>query len=151
MTAYNFGTATLEDAFRDVMKAAWMPAKPKTVADKKGWRAGDQIEVTLVGTVPIGGTDFMFVAYDRDNPTVSGSPLYLRDRMIKSATLVGRVWQAGDTIAVKYDAYGPEYTYVRGRKNWPGDGNPLSDERVNELFSRGNVRHLLRNAEPVAA
>lgn len=137
MTLYNFGVTTNDDVLTLL--------KPKTMAAEKGWKPGDKVTVTLTGTVPRIRADFNFTGYS------GGTPLYLEQREVQSAERTGKSWRPGDTIAVRYDSWGAEYTYVRGRANWPGDRFPLSDEKVDELYALGKVRHLLRDAQPVAA
>lgn len=51
-------------------------------------------------------------------------------------------WQPGDVVLVKFYTGGIEYTYVRGKTEWPGTTRPLADEDMDRLFLEGKLRHI---------
>ena len=48
-------------------------------------------------------------------------------------------WRAGDVIDVKFNGEGPAYTYVCDGNRFPGNTRHLSFDRVNEMWSHGDV------------
>lgn len=58
-------------------------------------------------------------------------------------------WQDHDVIAVRFYESGIEYTYTRARGYWPGVTVDQTDAKINELWRKGFVRHLIRNNQVV--
>lgn len=139
-SGYNFG---VDDYIGFIpptsIKPAWWP------------KVGDEIRVTLSGTVCPADDDHDFCYV---GTSAAYGALYLSDRKVELTSMIrlgAPTWKVGDVITLRYIPTGPEYTYVRGRNDWPGDGFPRSDTTINEYYRRGLVRHLLRDAKPVKA
>lgn len=120
---------------------------PKIAAPKPG----DKVRVTLTGRVSDRGGDWEHTGMYTPAGALLPSPLFLDNRTIETLTIVQKAptWKPGDVVVLRFSEYGSEFTYVRGLKDWPGDGARKSDAEVNALKNRGLVRHVLRDGKPV--
>lgn len=113
---------------------------------------GDRVMVTLSGTVmseppTVSERQLHYVAQTR-----SGT-LYMEDRDVEVLTVMRAAlpqWRPGDVVDVQFTPDGDRFTYVRGLHDWSGDRCRKFDHEIEPLYRKGQVRHLLRNGEPVS-
>lgn len=55
-------------------------------------------------------------------------------------------WRPGDVITIRFanGSQAPEYTYVRGAREWPGERRNLTDAEVGRRWNQGKVRPVLQ-------
>lgn len=62
------------------------------------------------------------------------------------------IWKPGDVVTIRFN--GPRstpFTYVRGRRDWPGDGTRQSDAEVTRHWHEGRATLVMRDGEVVGS